>query len=86
MSGPYILGKWHDFTTYQCPLCPFDCMDEEQALDHYQSHFTQSLPPREDARPLGLGIDDTGHVIVLPQPVEPEIVEPVRKRRSKKGA
>ncbi len=72
----YTLGKWHDFVTYKCTLCPYDCLDEAQALEHYRGHFTRPAPPREEPRPVTLAIDDAGRVVVATQSPELETVSP----------
>jgi len=92
-EAPYTLGTWKGLTTYKCPLCPFDCMDSAQAIEHYRAHSAKPPAPREESRPVTLALDDTGHLVVatpepepkpIPEPVE--TVTPVRKRRkSKKG-
>jgi t-SNARE complex subunit (syntaxin) len=37
-TPPYILGTWKGLPRYQCPLCPFDTLDEATALDHFRQH------------------------------------------------
>jgi len=90
MSGEYTLGTWRDMTTYKCTLCAFDCLDKEQALEHYRAHFIKPPEPK-DSRPVTLAIDDSGHVIVAPSepPAPSEPSEPVpapapKKRRKRK--
>ena len=51
MTQAYTLGTWKDFVTYQCTLCPFDCMDEEQAREHYETHFEAHRPSRKTHDP-----------------------------------
>lgn len=60
----YTLGSWKGFVTYKCTLCPFDCMDEEQALEHYQDHFKQPQPQKQPApQQVQLSVDTSGHVV-----------------------
>ncbi len=44
MTKPFTRGTWHGMTTYQCTLCQFDCMDEEQ---HWRTIRITSLNQRQ---------------------------------------
>jgi hypothetical protein len=60
----YTLGTWKGFVTYKCTLCLFDCMDEAQALEHYQAHFRHPQPQKQPApQQVQLSVDNSGHVV-----------------------
>lgn len=75
MTEPiYELGKWQNFTKYQCLFCPYDTLDEAEALAHYeQVHAPRSeqLPP-EPPDPSGLVLvaDKRGNEVTPAQPQE----------------
>ena len=54
----FTLGTWKGFTTYKCTLCQFDCMEEQQARDHFQGHF--ELKPDPGQRTTFLTVDPSG--------------------------
>jgi len=65
MTKPFTRGTWHGMTTYQCTLCQFDCMDEDQARAHYQDHFAEPAPEL-NGPPVPLIIDSAGTTVSVP--------------------
>ena len=53
----YTVGKWQDFTNYQCKLCPFSTLDEDMIQAHYQARHVPNAttppgaPPPEPQSP-----------------------------------
>lgn len=46
----YIIGEWRGHAHYACKLCPYDVLDNEQAMiDHVKLHQAR---PGEPARPV----------------------------------
>lgn len=61
----FTLGTWKGFTTYRCTLCQFDCMDEDQARDHFRSHFEIRSAPKPETQESLLTIDGSGNIVAV---------------------
>ncbi len=36
-------GVWNDRTTYQCPECPYDSLEADKVLEHFQNRHRAPL-------------------------------------------
>lgn len=58
---PYLVGKWHGITQYQCRQCPFDSLDEGAILEHVAGHMAAERAPARSG--LVLVADKNGREI-----------------------
>jgi hypothetical protein len=58
MGVGFRLGKWHDYTTYQCEHCPFDTMKEPVILQHLKDVHGIGFTIEELAQRSGILLAD----------------------------
>lgn len=79
MDKPYKEGRWHTFTTYQCLYCPFDTMDEDAAMEHYQErHVRVGAPPEPQPETIAVAAAPEGTEVVV------EVAKPPQKKRTRR--
>ncbi len=89
---PYILGTWKGYPRYQCPICPFDTLDEATALEHFRAHSERpgAKEPVEEPREEYIVIppealsERTQHEIA--QIAADAVIEAKQTKRRRKGA
>jgi hypothetical protein len=64
---PYTLGKWGEFTTWQCKLCPWDTL---VSVEDFFQHLLRAHPFRDPEPPKTLRLS-----YILDQFGKPLVVE-----------